>query len=531
MNEAKMILKMFDEGKITLEEAEALLEALGTSTIANVAESIRIEGHPVEGQTVSTSEKSRETDADEEDDEEEVEELVDQIEEEVDQLEDEIDNIEDELNDELDALQDEWDELEDAEGVNNTKGEELRMKMDEARARVESRREQLREEKKRIREQAREFKRQVRSRHGISEEIEEGMRELSRGLDEVRESFKKEGFSELRAAMRQLSEELNDGMSGLRNGLNEGAREIRRTFGGGTFRNLLNGIFSSISWSGDGIPLDEEITGSFDPAAGPVEIDLRTHNGRIEIQGTNEEGYRLHLHYTIPADSVEEAEQLKSEMVSITQESNLLRVRSLEHRRGSVAAQLFLPKSTEGNITLNSSNGRISVEELRNQGRLLLKTSNGRITLNGVRGKELQADTSNGRVELRDVAADMMDVETSNGSIFVEGICENITCRTSNGAISAYPYVMDQGNLKLTTSNGRIKVVLKNLDMGVDIESSTTMGSITLDVPNLEFERRYEKHQRHDYKAHTAGYEGMAKQLRIQANTSMGSVYIGRTDE
>lgn len=551
MNEAKMILKMLDEGKITLEEAEALLEALGTDDPVSAGSA---EGRLRVGETVPSSEKrtylhhedgdeydkyddddDEDDDDDDDDEEEEIEELVDQIEEEIDHMEDQIDHLEDQLVDELDALRDEWDELEDVGGVDDNRREELRKKMDDAREQVESRRDQLREERKRIREQAREYKRQVRTHQGINEEIHAGMRELSRGLDEVRQNFQREGLPELRAAMRQLSEELNEGLSEgmneLRHGLNEGAKEVRRAFGGSGFRNLLNGIFSSISWSGNGISLEDEITGQFDPAAGPVEIDIRTSNGRIEVFGTDEAGYRLQLHYTIPADSEEEAQQLKGEMVSITQEANRLKVRTLEFRRGSVAATLYLPKSTEGNIKLHTSNGRITIEELRSKGCLQLETSNGRITLTGVRVKDLRANTSNGRVELRDVASDVMDVDTSNGSIFVEGICENVVCRTSNGAISAYPYVMDRGSLKLSTSNGRIKVVLKNMDMGLDVETTTTMGSITLDVPDLEYERKLEKHHRHDYKAHTKGFAEMEKQLRIQAVTSMGSIYVGQGNE
>lgn len=532
MNEATMILKMFDEGKITLEEAEALLEVLGTDTTTTVNESFPTAARPVSEWKAPASEKRREpSDDDDYTDSDEIDELVDHIEETFDQMEDKINEIDDELDDELDSLQDEWEELEDTDGVDSTRKEELRAKMETARQRAEARREELRKERKRIREQEKEYKRQVRYHHGISEEIEAGMRELSRGLDEVRRNFEREAIPELRGAIRQLSEELNEGMSGLRHGLNEGAREIRRTFGSNSFRNLFNGIFNSFNWSDTGIHIDEEIRGSFELTAGPVEIDLRTHNGKIEVYGTNEDEYRLELHYSIPAESEEEARRLKEEMITITQETNVLRVKTLEYRRGGVYLRFFLPKATEGNIKLQTSNGKIIAEELRSKGRLQIDTSNGGILLKSIRVKELKAETSNGRVELCDVASDRMDVETSNGGILVEGICENVNCRTSNGTISAYPYVMNKGKLKLSTSNGRIKVVLKNLDMGVDMEASTTMGSITLDIPQLEYERRYEKHNRSDFKAHTKGYAEMEKQLRIEATTSMGSIYIGQNNE
>lgn len=521
MNEAKMILKMFEEGKITLEEAEALLEALGTNSNAAAL--------MVAEETKRTARRiARDHAEDAEDEDHAVDEMIDKLEEEIDQMDEELENLDDEMDDEMDELDSRFDDLEDMESIDDAKRAEIKSRMEALRQKMNERRQRIKEERRLLREKAREYKRKYRVHHGsISEEIHAGLNDLHESLEEFHRNFEKDTLPEIRAAMSEIGGELNHGMSEMRRGIRHGAKEVRRAFHGMGFRDLLSSIFSSIgSWPG--IIVEEDLTGSFDLSAGPVEVDFKTSNGSIQVVGTDEPDYKLHIKYRVPTDDEAEAQRLKNEMAEITQDSRLLRVRALEKGPGQVSLQLFVPRGLEANFTLQSSNGAVQVSELQNSGMMKVHSSNGAVSVTNIFAKDISARSSNGRVEVKNVKADMVDVHTSNGAIYIEGECSNIVSRTSNGTISAYPQITTNGSLKAHTSNGRIKVVLRDPDLGVDFDASTTCGSISLGLPELEYTKKIDKNLRKEYIAHTVDCNLKPKKLQIQATTSNGSIYIGQ---
>jgi len=79
--------------------------------------------------------------------------------------------------------------------------------------------------------------------------------------------------------------------------------------------------------------------------------------------------------------------------------------------------RVLVPRDWEGDISLYTSNGRITARDLRGDARL--RTSNGSVVVERQAGS-LAVKTSNGRIELRDVDG-VVTAETSNGAIVVDG--------------------------------------------------------------------------------------------------------------
>lgn len=556
VSEAKMILKMFEEGKITLEEAQALLEAIGIGDNATpkdtVEDSITDADRPkAEISFVQQPILDRkpvvtyvEDDA--------IDNLIDEVEDGFDQMSDQLDEIEDVLDEQLDELDDQIDTIDDTEELGLAQRAYMKERVKEAKDHVEERRSRLKERRAKLEEQEREYINKCQSDLSIGEEIRRSMDELSRNLEDMRIHFELEGKEEIKRIIRDIKEEinagirdfrhgmnegarglrdgLNEGARELRNGLSEGAREVRKVLKGSDLKGILGNIFGSFSFGHwPGYTLEEEIIGNFDPVECTL-IDIRTSNGRVEVIGSDREDYKLILQYEIAADNEADAKRLKNEMCRVTTSEGLLKVETTEHRHGAVSVKLLVPARLKAEYKLKSSNGRICISGLKTDGKVSLSSSNGRLEMTDLRLTEIHGHTSNGRVELKDFAAESIDLSSSNGSIYIDGICAQVVGKTSNGTITVYPRVTDEADLRLNTSNGRVKVVVQDPEIVVDLDVHSRMGGITLDFPELVYTRQMNQHGRKNFQAHSSNYDSQTKKLRIEAGTSMGSIYIGKSE-
>lgn len=543
MSERIMILKMLDEGKITLEEADALLEALGHGEVKmedldTDGEFIKVPPPPTKSpkmKKISIPPASQKDSIDPEKLEEQWEEELDQIDEKFDELEDEVEEMIEEVEDHLEDLADELEDLEDEVLDAETRSRKID-EIEKKKSSLKKRREHLKERKKKLKEQRKEFDKSYKNEWSINFDLDKGIAELKRGFNEVKKSFQGESMEGFKAGMKEFTEHLSEGMKdlteGLKEGLEDGTKEVRKAFEGKDLKKMVGNLFKNIGLGfGHTITLDEEITGTFDPNQGPITIDLYSSNGRIEVIGTEESEYRLQIKSNVRAASEEEAYELVKEIATITQSPTLLKYETHRGHFIGVSLKLFIPKRLEAEMKLRSSNGRIEIHSLQTNSPIFMKSSNGRLVVTDLRAGKIEANTSNGRVEFKDFAAEDLNVRTSNGSIFLEGLCDQIVGRTSNGSVTVHPYVSGKGNLDLNTSNGKIKVLLPDPDLAVDLDVKTSMGSVTFtNMPNLVIQKEVNKPGRKEYQAQSDNYIGSEKRLQIQGHTSMGSVHIVRQD-
>jgi DUF4097 and DUF4098 domain-containing protein YvlB len=105
-----------------------------------------------------------------------------------------------------------------------------------------------------------------------------------------------------------------------------------------------------------------------------------------------------------------------------------------------------------------------------------LETSNGKIEISGIE-ESGTLRTSNGKIHLTDVKGDFQ-ARTSNGDINVDGLEGSARLDTSNGSIDFKGTLLSGGDNEMTTSNGRVTVVLEG-EPSVHLDASTSNGTVT----------------------------------------------------
>ena len=114
-----------------------------------------------------------------------------------------------------------------------------------------------------------------------------------------------------------------------------------------------------------------------------------------------------------------------------------------------------LPRVFKGKIRVQSSNARITVENVTCIEMLALHTSNARVQAKQVVSRSLEACSSNGRIVLEDVyVRERVHAVTSNARICANGVTseQEVQLKTSNGRIEVEKLSAQQITLKTSNS-------------------------------------------------------------------------------
>ncbi|WP_353097404.1 DUF4097 family beta strand repeat-containing protein [Tissierella praeacuta] len=232
----------------------------------------------------------------------------------------------------------------------------------------------------------------------------------------------------------------------------------------------------------------------------------------------------------------------------------------------SIKLDVSLPKKDYDEITLNSSNGKIDIQEL-NTDILKCITTNSSINIVKANSKEIDLTTKNGKIECKDINSNIIKSTTTNSSIFLTNLhCLEIEAKTANGKIvinniDGQKIILKTSNalietedvncniIHLTTSNG--KIICNNIDMNkakevklmtsngsinskvygitkdnyFDLE--TSMGNISLGIPNLVYKINNQANL--GFKkivAHNVNFDENRDNVKFIASTSNGSINI-----
>jgi hypothetical protein len=284
------------------------------------------------------------------------------------------------------------------------------------------------------------------------------------------------------------------------------------------------------SWGDNRYRAEEErvLTGPVD--AERLLLEVVSRNGKINVDTWDKPEYKIVLLIKAWGYTQEEADRnLKALIVDFKEaEVDGLKRLSLgfDHpaRRisYSVRVDATLPKGVETALNLKTSNGSINIAEIEGSD-LNLDTSNGKITMEKVTAEKLEGRTSNGRVVLDRVSAPVLKVRTSNGRIEGELRSRDAYLKTSNGTITLILPCDEGGNYELLTSNGSIDLdVSDDPDNGYDVDLTTSMGRITVDIPGMEYLSSKKNH----VEAKTRGFDEKGKKTGVIAKTSMGKIVI-----
>lgn len=207
-------------------------------------------------------------------------------------------------------------------------------------------------------------------------------------------------------------------------------------------------------------------------------VDVNTRNGSVEI--ANGGGAEAVVTATLHARTQERLDETR--VIADAASGRLgVRVEWPDNRPQSGEGCSFRIESPNPtNINAKTSNGRISVRD--GAGHAELDSSNGSIRVLG-HGGDVNATTSNGRIELRDIAG-AVDAISSNGSIDLINVAGRAFASTSNASATVHLADSSTGPVQIRSSNGSIDLAIGR-DFAGDLRLATSNGRIRFDSPVL----------------------------------------------
>lgn len=274
----------------------------------------------------------------------------------------------------------------------------------------------------------------------------------------------------------------------------------------------------------------DEVTGML--AGEHIKLDLNTKDGFIEVEGWEEDHYRLIMRKKVRGADEASARQRAAEIVQLTESSDSLQLTTRPGLNEAVSIRLNVPQGKIYDLDLEACNGHIKLVGLKlGSGKVI--TSNGRVAVKDVQGDRLFVQTSNGGLESDRVTAAELTLMTSNGKIKAAGNTGRLEARTSNGSIRVWPQADAAGtsfreqSLDLHTSNGSIGVKLpESLQDACWLDAGTTFSSINVGLDNLNYHLDERKLGNNRVQAETPGFASSDVKVRIVARTKNGSINI-----
>ena len=198
----------------------------------------------------------------------------------------------------------------------------------------------------------------------------------------------------------------------------------------------------------------------------------------------------------------------------------------------SVSHEVFLPVVKFKNIKLETTNGRIYVEDSLSEA-FNAVTKNSHVELMGVNSDRISVNTKNAKIQISYVIGRDIDINTNNSIIDVKHIkARNIKAITMNGRILVENVQNHEGtqeiSLDLKTTNGGIKVNMNDMDnKGYKVRAKTTNGGINLLIPEMLYHNMNRQGAGTNFvEAESTGYDGFTEKVFINAETSNDYIEI-----
>ena len=229
---------------------------------------------------------------------------------------------------------------------------------------------------------------------------------------------------------------------------------------------------------------EEKINKSFKAQPGGqlvVDVDF----GSIEVTPSDGSDITVHVVRKVHRGGKEaEAAFLKERPVTISQDGNMLTVRSRAESRGwswrgtqRTEGRYTIRVPSKFNTDVRTSGGSIVLSGLTGEAKA--KTSGGSIKLADLRGS-VNAHTSGGSIGARDVDGPIL-VRTSGGAIDIENAKGKVDASTSGGPVSASFQSPISDQVELKTSGGGVTLKVPE-GSAFDLDASTSGGSVSSDL-------------------------------------------------
>ncbi len=253
-------------------------------------------------------------------------------------------------------------------------------------------------------------------------------------------------------------------------------------------------------------------------------IRAQITNGGIKLHPWEEQSVRVECAASVfRTQSVEEAKSYFMKNVHFTTENGQLQL-MVDENRMKVHADVYVPAKQYEEIHLRTSNGAISLEELKTKS-MTIRTSNGAVSLDRVKGDSLTSSTSNGKIKLENSEWDKVDLETLNGAIRLNGKYEKVEAETLNGSIT---FILDEalpGEASFKTVAGKIELLVPD-SLRINGNLKATIGNLNcyLDKVKVHKESKDVVQKRMEFIAN----EEAENTYKIEAEAKTGSISIAK---
>lgn len=257
-----------------------------------------------------------------------------------------------------------------------------------------------------------------------------------------------------------------------------------------------------------------------------AELSINTCNFAVIVGPTTEENLMINLYVNSIASDLVIDEYLKVEQVN-----NKINLQTQFPNRTWGKIEIMVPKHLS-NLNIVTTNGKCELNDI-SADNIDSNTSNGRISLTGCQCETIKAATNNGKIVSTGTSAAYADFSTSNGKVEIEDCkLDKLDAKTSNGAIvlsGLYKMTSAEGSYNLRTSNGKIVMELQQSEnYGCMIDATTSLGSITVDLPQLSYFVDKKTHSMQSAaKIKSANFDNATDKIFINAHTSNSSIAIG----
>jgi DUF4097 and DUF4098 domain-containing protein YvlB len=323
-------------------------------------------------------------------------------------------------------------------------------------------REKLREAKQRLKEMRRELKQRLRRESAagdLAEETEEEIESMQEDIDAMQEDI-----DEMQEQVEEMQDEIEEFEDEDRG---QAADDERRE--PGVLANVI-----SVLGGGQTYHWQENLSGEL-PNVPVPHIAVRGVNGRVVVELTDDAKWHLTAEKSARAANAAEAKALSRNLYSVetTAEGLVIAAKKVFGQARAVNFHLRLPQSHVYDLDLSSVNGSVRVQGVAAK-RLRASTTNGQVAVEST-ASEISLSSVNGRVELCGAAASVA-CRTVNGSLAVT--CPTLqagtmTLDTVNGSITVRLTDSQDVGLKIKGSNVHGSVEAEGLGLKVDVVRHT----------------------------------------------------------
>lgn len=265
---------------------------------------------------------------------------------------------------------------------------------------------------------------------------------------------------------------------------------------------------------------------SFEAAAAEgMNIRIGALNGSIIVKKGTEDRIFIRTKVRSPVDSADSVLLFNAGADSV--ELEIKKTGSV-----SVAHEIILPAVKFGEIKLETTNGKIYVEDSMSDSFIAL-TRNSHIEMMGVNSSKVTAMTRNARIQLSYVIGKDIEISTTNSGIDVKHLkVAGLKASTSNGKILLENIQNCDGendiNLQLKTSNSVIKIAMDDWsNRGYRIKARTSAGGVNLLIPNIKYNSISKLGPAgNSVDAESEGYESFVNKVTVDAETTNGYIEI-----